>query len=85
LTRNLTAKELKNRTGEALRAVQRGDRVLVTRRGKPLALIVPIRSVEEFSLPPFEEAWSEIEQALARSRAAFPTLAAAMSKTRRRR
>jgi prevent-host-death family protein len=37
----MTAKELKNRTGDALRAVGQGERVLVTRRGKPFALVVP--------------------------------------------
>jgi prevent-host-death family protein len=39
--RTMTAKELKNRTGDALRAVGRGERVLVTRRGKPFALVAP--------------------------------------------
>jgi prevent-host-death family protein len=36
-----TARDLKNRTGDALRAVGRGEQVLVTRRGRPFALVVP--------------------------------------------
>jgi prevent-host-death family protein len=37
----VTARELKNRTGEALRAVGRGERVVITRRGKPFAVLSP--------------------------------------------
>src|SRR5436309_984524 len=39
--RTMTARELKNRTGDALRAVGQGEQVLITRRGKPFALVVP--------------------------------------------
>src|SRR2546429_9877273 len=39
--RTMTARELKNRTGDALRAEGQGEQVLITRRGKPLALVVP--------------------------------------------
>ncbi|MBI4483672.1 MAG: type II toxin-antitoxin system prevent-host-death family antitoxin, partial [Acidobacteria bacterium] len=37
----ITAKALKNRTGEALRYVARGGKLVVTRRGKPLAVLAP--------------------------------------------
>jgi len=41
LSKTMTARELKNRTGDALRAVGQGEQVLITRRGKPFALVVP--------------------------------------------
>ena len=37
----VTAKELKNKTGEILRQVCSGEKVLVTRRGKPCAIERP--------------------------------------------
>jgi prevent-host-death family protein len=37
----MTAKELKNRTGEALCPVKRGEKVLVTVHGKPRAVLSP--------------------------------------------
>lgn len=83
-TVTMTAKELKNRTGDAFRAVSRGDRVVLTRRGKPVAILVPVAETEEEPLPPFDEAWAEIEEALARSEPEFPTLEDAMSHTRGR-
>jgi prevent-host-death family protein len=40
--KTVTAKELKNRTGEALRAVGRRERVLITRRGRPYAVLLAV-------------------------------------------
>lgn len=39
--RTVGAREFKNRQGHYLRRVQRGERILVTARGKPLARILP--------------------------------------------
>ena len=84
-TITMTAKELKNRTGDAFRAVGRGDRVVLTRRGKPAAVMVPLGTVAtERDLPPSAEAWAEIEAALAASEPEFASLAEAMSVTRNR-
>ena len=84
-TITMTAKELKNRTGDAFRAVGRGDRVVLTRRGKPVAVMVPLEGGEaERELPPYEEAWAEIEEALAASAPEIASLAETMSRTRRR-
>jgi prevent-host-death family protein len=84
-TITLTAKELKNRTGDAFRAIGRGDRVVLTRRGKALAVIVPLAEGEELpDLPPYAEAWAEIEAALASSAPAFASLDEAMARSRRR-
>jgi len=37
------ARDLKNRTGEIVRRLERGEHVLVTKRGKPLAVMRPAR------------------------------------------
>lgn len=39
-------KELKNRLTQYLRRTKQGEEVIVTERGKPIALIQPIQSVE---------------------------------------
>ena len=68
--KSITAKQLKSRTGEVLRRVGRGERVLVTRRGKPCALLSPVAKdqavVESFR--PYADAWAEIQQALRRTK-----------------
>jgi prevent-host-death family protein len=38
----LTQRELRNRSGEIMRALDRGDRFVVTRRGVPVADLTPI-------------------------------------------
>jgi prevent-host-death family protein len=84
-TITLTAKELKNRTGDAFRALRRGDRVIVTRRGKPMALMMPLpESSDADELSPYAQAWAEIEAALADSEPEFPSLSEAMARSRRR-
>lgn len=84
-TITLTARELKNRTGDAFRAIRRGDRVILTRRGKALAVMVPLAGADELpELPPYPEAWAEIESALAASAPEFPSLEEAMARSRRR-
>jgi prevent-host-death family protein len=37
------ARDLKNRTGEIVRRIERGEHVLITKRGKPLAVMRPAR------------------------------------------
>lgn len=39
-------RELRNKTGEVLNAVQRGDKVILTKRGKPFAALAPLREEE---------------------------------------
>jgi prevent-host-death family protein len=79
----ITAKELKNRTGEALRLVSKGEKVLVTRRGKPFAYISPFTE-DEFALKPFEQAWKDIEKALERTEPHFESWRGAMRWVRKR-
>ena len=81
----MTAKELKNRTGDAFRAVARGDRVILTRRGEPVAIMNPFQENWELEdLPPFEEAWGDLERALAATEPRFATASEAISRSRRR-
>lgn len=84
--KTMTARDLKNKTGEAMRTVSRGERVVVTLRGKPFALITPVtaESLEKVSLRPAEEAWRAIEDALKRTRPEFKNAKEAMAWTRRR-
>lgn len=86
---SVSSRELKNRTAAILRRVRAGERVTVTNRGRPVAVIVPIDQVESFEgqsgIRPFEEAWTDIEAALADSEPRFETWQQAMDATRRRR
>ena len=38
-----TAKELRSHAKQVLEAVERGEEVVITRRGKPCARVVPVR------------------------------------------
>jgi len=84
-TLTMTAKEPKNRTGEALRAVARGQRVLVTRRGRPLAVMAsPSVAPLEPDERQYEEAWSEIEATLRATAPPESSWRRAMDRSRRR-
>lgn len=84
--RMMTAKHLKNNTGEAMRRVSKGEKVVVTLRGKPFALISPVtsESLEKLSLRPIGEAWKDIEDTLKKTTAKFKNTKEAMTWTRRR-
>ena len=49
---SIGARELKDRLGHYLRAVRRGEVVVVTVRGEPVARLVPIPPQGEKTLPP---------------------------------
>jgi prevent-host-death family protein len=64
--KSITAKELKNRTGDVLRRVEKGEKVVITKRGKPCAIISPLKD-EEFlrmQVGPYKNAWKDIEKTL---------------------
>jgi prevent-host-death family protein len=42
MARELTQRELRNQSGEIMRALDRGERFVVTRRGVPVAELTPI-------------------------------------------
>lgn len=84
--RVMKAKDLKNRTGEALRLVKQGEEVMITVHGKPRAILSPAEGVhlpEERAKP--EEVWEGIERALRRSKPSFRSWEEAMNWSRRRR
>ena len=81
------SRELKNKTGEILRRVRRGERVTVTRRGKPIALLVPIADAEQLDddgIRPFDEAWPDILDTLSRTPPAHESWRDAMAASRKR-
>jgi len=70
----ITAKQLKQRTGEVIKKVKLGERLTVTYRGKPVATIAPPTTEERKTfeeLRPYNEAWKDIEEALQNTEPAF--------------
>ncbi len=70
----ITAKELKQRTGEMMRRVRRGEKLTVTYRGTPIAALLPLDRTDvdsERSLRPLEETWRDIERALGATKPEF--------------
>lgn len=43
MSREITQRELRNDSGEVLRAVSRGEEFVVTRNGEPVGLLTPLR------------------------------------------
>ena len=84
--KTMAAKELKNKTGEAMRTVSNGEKVLITMRGNPFALISPVTtdSLEKLNLRSMDTAWADIEKTLKRSKPKFKSLKEAMNWTRKR-
>ena len=70
----VTAKQLKQRTGEVIRRVRSGERLTITYRGKPVAVIAPpeVEKTEALKeLRSFDEAWRDIEQTLKKTKPGF--------------
>lgn len=84
--KSISAKELKNRTGEVLRRVGRGEKVLVTKRGKPCALLSPVENDRHLrsQLRSYSEAWEDIEKALRTTKPRHQTWEEAIQWSRRR-
>jgi prevent-host-death family protein len=84
--KTVTAKDLKNRTGDAIQAVARGEKIVVTLRGKPVALISPVNAemLEKQSHRNMKVAWDDIEKTLEKSKPEFESAEEAMNWTRRR-
>ena len=43
VTREITQRELRNQSGEIMRALDQGERFVVTRNGTPVGELVPVR------------------------------------------
>ena len=82
--RSVSAKELKNKTGEVLRKVGQGERVLIMKRGKPCAVLTPVKEGELKSseLRDYNTAWKDIEKALKTSKPRYKTWQEAIRRTR---
>ena len=87
-TKVMTAKELKNKTGAALRYVAKGGKVLVTMRGKRIAYIshpnLQKGMSEQLILRNFNEAWNDIEETLEKTVPFFKSWREAENWSRRR-
>lgn len=81
----MTARDLKNSTGEVVRTLRRGETVLLTFRGKPLGTIVPLGGREVPSIRAYGEAWDAIEEQLRRSKPRFASWREAEDDSRGRR
>ena len=70
----VTAKQLKQNTGDVIRRVRSGERLTVTYRGKPVAVITGQTSEHSETsedVRSIDEAWEDIERALARTKPEF--------------
>ena len=83
-TRTITARDLKNHTGDAIRAAREGRRTIVTYRGRPVAVIVPAEPSAERESGSYEVEWAEVAAALASTSPPERTWQEAMARSRRR-
>jgi len=70
----ITAKQLKQKTGEVIRKVRLGEQLTVTYRGKPVAVIAPPKIDDKKPLKElrsFDEAWRDIEETLQNTESKF--------------
>ena len=84
--KSVTAKELKNSTGNVLRLVGRGEKVLVTKRGRPCALISPVGDEKSstMGLREYADAWEDIQKTLGSTKPRHKTWEDAIRWSRRR-
>jgi antitoxin (DNA-binding transcriptional repressor) of toxin-antitoxin stability system len=82
----MSARELKNSTGEVVRTLRRGESILLTFRGKALGTIEPLRPdrSEAATILPYEQAWAEIESQLRRTPPRFASWREAEDQSRGR-
>ena len=70
----VTAKQLKQKTGDVIRRVRSGERLTITYRGKAVAVIAPPEEEKTEALKKlrsFDEAWRDIEQTLKKTKPGF--------------
>ena len=59
MARELTQRELRNRSGEIMRALDQGDRFVVTRRGVPVGELTPVGRHRTVSASALLDAFAE--------------------------
>jgi prevent-host-death family protein len=70
----VTAKQLKQNTGEIIKRVRSGERLTVTYRGKPIAVIAPPKAEKTTTMDEirsFDEAWEDIGKTLGKTKPPF--------------
>ena len=69
----MTVRDLKNATAEVVRALRKGETILLMFRGRPLATIEPLRPATRDvpAIEPHENAWRAIESELKRTKPHF--------------
>ena len=71
--RVITAKALKQHTGDFIKRLRAGEPFVLTYRGKRIGVVTPCTDdTAEGSSESADERWAEVEAALARSEPAFP-------------
>jgi prevent-host-death family protein len=60
MARELTQRELRNRSGEIMRALDRGERFVVTRRGVPVGELTPLGGRRRVSAAALLQAFAEV-------------------------
>jgi len=70
----VTAKQLKQKTGEIIRRVKSGECLTITHRGRPVAIMAPPTNDKTEvlrKLRSFDEAWADIEKSLEKTKPGF--------------
>ena len=70
----ITAKQLKQKTDEIIKRIKSGERLTLTYRGKPVAIISPSSEKETNELnkmKSFKDAWDDIEASLEKTKPRF--------------
>ena len=82
-----TAKDLRTRTRQLLEMVRAGERLVITFRGRPVAVMSRASDDSEAleDLRTFDDAWPDIVRTLRKTHPAFPTPETALGASRRRR
>lgn len=80
-----TSKELRTNTSEIIKKIQRGERYIITYRGKPVALMLPFapnQAMDAMVPRAYEEAWKDIEETLQQSEPQHQTWQEAIKESR---
>jgi prevent-host-death family protein len=70
----ITAKQLKQNTGEIIKRVKSGEHLTLTYRGKPIGVIAPPKAEKTTTMEEirhFDEAWEDIEKTLGDTKPPF--------------